>query len=299
MFNHDVLNFRVEKFNLSAFRPNDFGGIDERKIDPSLGVGLRRVDTKQPIAIVSEAYEPVQYLDLVENLEQSIAMSGIDLDGAEFQTNVIGHGEQLELTAKFNAEATTIDGRNDLVTPQFKFRTSHNRTWANNGMMGYFRSACYNTLVDGNKLAYVYGRHSKNFSVTSFASKIRAASDFIANDGMDQMKVWYNTTVDRDTAISLFSNTLAKRMDNVSKAQVPNKVMLSNLMKTFDEENRHIIGRGHYEGYSQQTKGTLWTAYQAATAWSTHVPKANTRVLREDKVRKMLASPHWKELEVA
>lgn len=298
MFNHDVLNFNVEKFSLGAFNPN-FGGVDGGEIHPSLGVGLRRTDSGEPIAIVSDAYEPVQYLDLVENLEQSIAMSGIDLDGAEFQTNVIGHGEQLELTAKFNAEATTIDGRNDLVTPQFKFRTSHNRTWANNGMMGYFRSACYNTLVDGNKLAYVYGRHSKNFSVTSFASKIRAASDFIANDGMDQMKVWYNTTVDRDTAISLFSNTLAKRMDNVSKAQVPNKVMLSNLMKTFDEENRHIIGRGHYEGYSQQTKGTLWTAYQAATAWSTHVPKANTRVLREDKVRKMLASPHWKELEVA
>jgi len=298
MFNHDVLNFNVEKFSLGAFNPN-FGGVDGGEIHPSLGVGLRRTDSGEPIAIVSEAYEPVQYLDLVENLEQSIAMSGIDLDGAEFETNVIGHGEQLELTAKFNAEATTIDGRNDLVTPQFKFRTSHNRTWANNGMMGYFRSACYNTLVDGNKLAYVYGRHSKNFSVTSFASKIRAASDFIANDGMDQMKVWYNTTVDRDTAISLFSNTLAKRLDNVSKAQVPNKVMLSNLMKTFDEENRHIIGRGHYEGYSQQTKGTLWTAYQAATAWSTHVPKANTRVLREDKVRKMLASPHWKELEVA
>jgi hypothetical protein len=298
MFNHDILNFNVEKFSLGAFNPN-FGGVDGGEIHPSLGVGLRRTDSGEPIAIVSEAYEPVQYLDLVENIEQSIAMSGIDLDGAEFETNVIGHGEQLELTAKFNAEATTIDGRNDLVTPQFKFRTSHNRTWANNGMMGYFRSACYNTLVDGNKLAYVYGRHSKNFSVTSFASKIRVASDFIANDGMDQMKVWYNTTVDRDTAISLFSNTLAKRMDNVSKAQVPNKVMLSNLMKTFDEENRHIIGRGHYEGYSQQTKGTLWTAYQAATAWSTHVPKANTRVLREDKVRKMLASPHWKELEVA
>ena len=296
MFNHDVLNFNVEKFDLGAFNPN-FGGIDGGKIDPSLGVGLRRTDSGEPIAIVSDAYEPVQYLDLVENLEQSIAMSGIDLDRAEFKTNVIGHGEQLELTAKFHAEATTIDGRNDTVIPQFKFRTSHNRTWANNGMMGYFRSACYNTLVDGNKLAYVYGRHSKNFSVTSFASKIRAASDFIANDGMDQMKVWYNTTVDRDTAISLFSNTLAKRVDNVTKAQVPNKVMLSNLMKTFDEENRHIIGRGHYEGYSQQTKGTLWTAYQAATAWSTHVPKANTRVLREDKVRKMLASPHWKELE--
>jgi hypothetical protein len=288
MFDHDKLNFRVEKFDLGAFNPN-FGGIDGGKIDPSLGVGLRRVDTKQPIAIVSDSYEPVQYLDIVENLEESIKMSGIDLEAAKFETNVIGNGEQLELTAKFFAESTTIDGKNDMVTPQFKFRTSHNRTWAN--------SACYNTLVDGNKLAYVYGRHSKNFSVPSFASKIRAASDYISNAGMNQMHRWYNTPVSREQAVNLFSNTLAKRLDNVSKKQKPNKVMLSNLMKTFDEENRHLIGRGNYEKYGERTEGTLWTAYQAATAWSTHVPKANTKVLREDKVRKMMDSTHWKELE--
>ena len=292
MFNHDVLNFNVEKFDLGGF-------IDGRKIDPSLGVGLRRTDSGETIAIVSEGYEPVQYLDIVENLEESINMSGIDLDGAEFQTNVIGHGEQLELTAKFNSEAATIDGKNDTVTPQFKFRTSHNRTWANNGMMGYFRSACYNTLVDGNKLAYVYGRHSKNFSVPSFASKIRAASDYVANAGINKMHRWYQTPVSRDQAINLFSRTLAKRLDNVTKAQVPNKVMLSNLMKTFDEENRHLIGQGNYEKYGQRTEGTLWTAYQAATSWSTHVPKPNTRVIREDKVRKMMDSTHWKELEEA
>ena len=297
MFNHDVLNFSVEKFSLGAFNPN-FGGIDGGMIHPSLGVGLRRTDSKEPIAIVSESYEPVQYLDIVENLEQAISMAGIDLDGAKFETNVIGHGEQLELTAKFYAESTTIDGRNDLVTPQFKFRTSHNRTWANNGMMGYFRAACYNTLVDGDKLAYVYGRHSKNFSVPSFASKIRAASDYVANSGMNKMHRWYQTPVYRDQAISLFSNTLAKRMDNVTKMHKPNKVMLSNLMKTFDEENRHLIGRGNYEKYGQRSKGTLWTVYQAATAWSTHVPKENTRVLREDRVRKMMDSPHWKRLEM-
>ena len=301
MFDHTKLNFSVEKFSLGAFNPN-FGGVDGGEINSKIGVGLRRTDTKEPIAIVSDSYEPVQYLNIVENLEQSIAMSGIDLDSAEFQTNVIGHGEQLELTAKFNAESTTIDGRNDLVTPQFKFRTSHNRTWANNGMMGFFRSACYNTLVDGNKLAYVYGRHSKKFSVTSFASKIRAASDFIANDGMDQMKVWYNTAVSRDQAVDLFTKTLAKRTDNVTQKKVPNKVMLSNLMKVFDEENRHIIGRGNYEKYAVRSEGTMWTAYQAATAWSTHVGdrsknQANSRVLREDKVRKMLASNAWKELE--
>lgn len=284
MFNHDVLNFRVEKFNL-------------QDVPTDIGVGLRRVDTGQTLAIVSDSYEPVQYLDIVENLEQSINISGIDLEAAKFETNVINDGMQLELTAKFFAESTTIDGRNDMVTPQFKFRTSHNRTWANNGMMGYFRSSCYNTLVDGNKLAYVYGRHSKNFSVPSFASKIRAASDYISNAGINQMHRWYQTPVSRGQAIHLFSNTLAKRMDNVSKKLKPNKVMLSNLMKTFDEENRHIIGRGNYEKYGERTEGTLWTAYQAATAWSTHVPKANTRVLREDKVRKMMDSTQWKELE--
>ena len=123
MFNHDVLNFRVEKFNL-------------QDVPTDIGVGLRRVDTGQTLAIVSDSYEPVQYLDIVENLEQSINMSGIDLEAAKFETNVINDGMQLELTAKFFAESTTIDGRNDMVTPQFKFRTSHNRTWANNGMMG-------------------------------------------------------------------------------------------------------------------------------------------------------------------
>jgi len=308
MFNHDVLNFNVEKFSLGAFNPN-FGGVDGGEIHPSLGVGLRRTDSGEPIAIVSEAYEPVQYLDLVENLEQSIAMSGIDLDGAEFQTNVIGNGEQLELTAKFNAEATTIDGRNDLVTPQFKFRTSHNRTWANNGMMGYFRSACYNTLVDGNKLAYVYGRHSKKFSVTSFASKIRAASDFIANNGLTEMREWYGTKVSREQAVNLFTKTLAKRMDNVTKKEVGNKVMLSNLMKIFDEENRHLHGKGNYEKYGSLTEGTMWTAYQASTSWSTHVEgystnrkqsrAYNARPMREDRVRKMLGSDTWKDLLVA
>ena len=72
MFNKDVLNFHVEKFDLGAFNLN-FGGVDGGKIDPSLGVGLRRSDTKEPIAIVSDSYEPVQYLALVENLEQSIS----------------------------------------------------------------------------------------------------------------------------------------------------------------------------------------------------------------------------------
>ena len=294
LFDHTKLNFEVEKFSLYEAAPPLM-----RSLPKDIGVGLRRKDNGKPLAIVSERYEPVQYLDVTTGLEEAIKQSGIDLTDANFQSAIYGDGEQMELTARFPAHATTIDDKNDVIIPEFKFRTSHNRTWANSGMMGYFRSTCYNTLVNGNKLAYVYGRHGKNFSVPSFAAKIKNAAEFISGDGLSEMKVWYNSEVDRDKVIKLFSNTLAKRFDNVSRAAVPNKVMLSNLMKVFDEETRHLEGRGKYEKYGTRTKGNLWTAYQAATSWSTHVKKNNTKPLREEKVRKMLASSHWNELVAA
>jgi len=155
---------------------------------------------------------------------------------------------------------------------------------------------CYNTLVSGDKLAYVYGRHTKNFNVPAFAAKIKRAAEYIASDGMAEMRTWYHTPVQREQAINLFTKTLASRMDNVKREKVANKVMLSSLMKTFDEENRHLIGRGAYEGYNKRDVGSLWTAYQAATFWSTHVDKPSTKVIREDKVRKMLASDTWQQL---
>ena len=294
LFNHDKLNFEVEKFSLYESVPPLL-----RSLPKDIGVGLRRKDNGKPLAIVSEKYEPVQYLDVTVGLEKAIRQSGIDLTDATFQSTLYGDGEQMELTARFPAHATTIDDKRDVIVPEFKFRASHNRTWANSGMMGFFRNSCYNTLVNGNKLAYVYGRHGKNFSVPSFAAKIRNAAEFISGDGLNEMKVWYNSGVDRSDVINLFSNTLAKRMDNVSRATVPNKVMLSNLMKVFDEETRHLEGSGKYEKYAIRDRGNLWTAYQAATSWSTHVKKNNTKPLREEKVRKMLASPHWKELIAA
>jgi len=300
LFDHDKLNFEVEKFSLyeSALILH---GVSPGflSLPKDIGVGLRRKDNGKPLAIVSEKYEPVQYLNVTVGLEQAIKQSGIDLTDATFQSTLYGDGEQMELTARFPAHATTIDDKRDVIVPEFKFRTSHNRTWANSGMMGFFRNSCYNTLVNGNKLAYVYGRHGKNFSVPSFAAKIRNAAEFISGDGLNEMKVWYNSGVDRSDVINLFSNTLARRFDNVSRGAVPNKVMLSNLMKVFDEETRHLEGSGKYEKYAIRDRGNLWTAYQAATSWSTHVKKNNTKPLREEKVRKMLDSPHWKELIAA
>ena len=162
-------------------------------------------------------------------------------------------------------------------------------------------------MVSGDKLAYIYGRHTKNFNVQGFASKIEKAAEYIAGGGLRQMRNWYHTDVSRDNVINLFTHTLAKKTNNVSRKVEPNKVMLSTLMKTFDEENRHLHGRGSYEKYGIQNKGTLWSAYQAATYWSSHDKDGGKRSRpshtviggREDKVRKMLQSPQWMQLDIA
>ena len=301
MFNHEALDFEVEKFNLFHFGE---GGHthSQYRVHESIGVGIRRKDTKQALGIVSDQYEIVQYMDIVDGVEQAITRSGMDLTDAEFETNVYDDGARIELTARFPAHEQSIGKFTDTVKPELKFRTSQNRTWANNMMVGLWRSACYNTLVNGDKLAYIYGRHTKNFNVDGFATKIQKAGEFIAGDGMNEMRTWYDTKVTRDQAIDLFSKTLARRTDNVTRKKVANKVMLSNLMKTFDEESRHLHGKGNYDKYGQTNDGTMWSAYNAATWWSTHgVTRQgsslhNAKPIREEKVRKMLGSDTWKEL---
>ena len=295
MFNYNEADFEVEKFSLDSY--------DGYAVNSDIGVGLRRKDNKRALAIVSEAYEPVQYMDIIRGVCKAINLSGIDKSEAGYETNVYDNGARLELRARFPAHEIQID-KGDTVIPEFVFRTSHNRTWANNGMMGLWRGFCYNTLVSGDKLAYVYGRHTKNFNVLGFASKIKKASEYIAGGGLQQMRNWYHTEVSRDNVINLFTHTLAKKTNNVSRKVEPNKVMLSTLMKIFDEENRHLHGRGSYEKYGIQNKGTLWSAYQAATWWSSHDkdggkqsrPSHTVIGGREDKVRKMLQSPQWMQL---
>ena len=297
MFDHSKIDFQVEKFSIVALD----SGVP---VPLNVGVGLRRKDNLQALAIVSEEYEPVQYREIVSGVEEALSFARLDLTDAAFTTNVYDNGAKLELRAKFPAHEMSMREGKDRMVPEFVFRTSHNRTWANSGMMGLWRAFCYNTLVSGDKLAYVYGRHTKNFHVPAFASKVKAAGEFISGEGLTQMRGWYDTKVSRDGAINLFTNTLAQRTDNVSRKKVANKVMLSNLMKIFDEENRHLHGQGAYEGYSKRDEGTLWSAYNAATYWSSHASSKtganhNVRVTREDKVRKMLASPEWTSLEMA
>jgi len=87
MFEHNLLDFEVEKFPLLSQCDLDGSGFDSISTVPSnIGVGLRRKDTKQPLGIVSENYEIVQYMDIVDGVEQAITKSGMDLHDAVYTT---------------------------------------------------------------------------------------------------------------------------------------------------------------------------------------------------------------------
>ena len=90
------------------------------EMSPDIGMGLRRKDTKELMAVVTESYEPVQYLTIVDQIEEALNLAGLDLTDAEFQTNVYDRGNKMELIAKFPAHAQNRDGSCTTVCLSYK-----------------------------------------------------------------------------------------------------------------------------------------------------------------------------------
>ena len=115
MFDHDVINFQVSKVPLYVKDScTDSFNLGYKEVGNSVGVGIQR-DNGEMLGIVSDGYEVVQYNDIVEQVEEALSKSGIDMTDANFDTNVYSDGSQLELRARFPAHSQTIDGGNDRV----------------------------------------------------------------------------------------------------------------------------------------------------------------------------------------
>ena len=86
MFNHSQIDFTVKKEPLFYDNENYTPVFGDRMepLSGDIGMVLKRTDSKVPLAIVSEAYEPVQYLDVVSGVEEALNMSGLDMTDAEF-----------------------------------------------------------------------------------------------------------------------------------------------------------------------------------------------------------------------
>ena len=76
MFNHDVIDFEVEKVPLYQYESI---GDHFPQVGSDVGSLLRRKDNKKPFAVVKDRYEVMQYKTTVQDIETAIANSGMDL----------------------------------------------------------------------------------------------------------------------------------------------------------------------------------------------------------------------------
>jgi L-ascorbate metabolism protein UlaG (beta-lactamase superfamily) len=162
-------------------------------------------------------------------------------------------------------------------------------------------------LVSGQKLAYSANRHTTHFDVKTSNMKIQNAVSAIT-DETKRFQHWWDKPVNDEQVAEMFKKTIVK--GTITDAQANsgfsdiNKKQLYILMGLYDQEVKQIHGMGDYGRKS--AKGSLWCAYQSATAWSTHLGDVTSKTVdkkhivqqkRQSKIRDMINSKSWKQLE--
>ena len=258
--------------------------------------------TKQPICATTKSYPLFHVGTMISPLGKAIK-ERFGTKNIITKTKNIGDC-YFEFVAEFPDHEYVIDGRG-IMRPTFRFRTSYNRKFRNNGMVGDWNSACWNTQVSGFKFAHVYAKHSKGFDPKFFVSKVEKALDMMGQNESEYRKL-YDTPVSRLDVIDLFENTVCKYENYATGDRKVNEGLLSTLMRKWDEEARHVHGMGAY-GPEKTRKGSMWNTYNALTWWSTHYTDGRQRKtkpanpfgtldIREQKVVKCMNSQYWREL---
>ena len=259
-----------------------------------------------PLGIVGSRYKPIHHMDAFGGAIESMKSGGLDFTDHEIKVDTYENGAMAKMELLLPAHNTKV-GDHDLSL-KFVARNSYNARWKFQSFFGWMNHVCFNTLVSGQKIAYTANRHTTHFNVEASNKKIQNAVTAITNE-TEQFKKWWDTKVEDEQVIDLFKSTIAKSQANeiklASGQSDTNKKQLYHLMGLYEAEVAQIHGRGDYG--RNGAKGSLWCAYQSATAWSTHLGdvKANStnnhivEQRRQNDVRSMINSNKWKQLENA
>ena len=277
-------------------------------IPPHLGRQLVRLDRAPatPIAIHKSRYKPITHENAFISSIKALGKTGLDMTNVDMSVESFNDGAMASIDLVFNNHQMRI-GDHDLKL-KYVARNSYNQVWKYQSFFGWMNTVCFNTLVSGQKLAYSANRHTRNYNPESAVQKIVKAAEMVQND-KDLFEKWWNTPISDEAAKDIFEKTLVKYKK--SDAQVMagegehNIKQLSHLLENFQSEAQQLHGRGDYG--RNGASGSLWCAFQSATAWSTHCRDAITgrdtyklKEERERKVKAMINSTVWRQhLEAA
>ena len=303
-----MLNTKIEESVWKEMQKVNFP-IDIQKIDGipnEMGRKLVRTDVGRPLGIVKSKYKPILHKDAFEGALQEMVNGGLTLDNAQIEIDSYEHGAMAKMEVLLPEKQVTI-GNHQLFL-KYVARNSYNGRWKFQSFFGWLNEVCFNTLVTGQKLAYTSNRHTKSFDIDQSNKKIQNAITAVT-DETERFKNWWDKIVYDEQIKNLFETTIAKQHlskgSRIAGISETNKKQLAILMGLYHEEVAQIHGKGDYG--RNDAKGSLWCAYQAATAWSTHlsdINKDNTKkyliqVERQKQVSEMIETSKWKELENA
>ena len=292
------VSFKIDIRDIQGI-PSEMG----RKIVRLDNLGRQEGD---PLSIVGSRYKPILHKDAFQGALESMQNAGLDFTEAKLKVESYENGAMAKMELLLPKHHAKV-GEHDLYL-KYVARNSYNMRWKFQSFFGWMNRVCFNTLVSGQKLAYSADRHTLNFNVDSANRKIKNAVTAIT-DETETFQKWWDTKVEDEDVAEMFKKTLAKSQANSSQvkygASDTNKKQLLALMGLYEEEATQIHGKGDYG--RNNAKGSLWCVYQSATAWSTHLKDVETSAKkihlvqqeRQNAVKKMLTSNHWKQLESA
>ena len=236
-------------------------------------------------------------------------------DNSDLPTNnvtvldrVYDDGRRASRSIHFNDLKVNI-GNNDGVTCRLDVFNSVDMSWAFQVFSGAYRDLCRNTQVFGGEKSYQQKHlHTSNLDTTALLNNAQTSLK-TWHDNRDTMLNWKNTPVTDKKFATFLANTLCKVEHGrgakliASSEHKVNQKLLNYLTHIFQKE-------------SQDCGSNLWSAYNSLTHWSTHTDDTYTdingkdqtmgetksrhtvSVLRQQKVRDLLTSENWQDMEL-
>ena len=315
LFDLSLFDFDVKEVPLHYYFKTD-DGVEIQHTAPKKKAIIRS-DTGEFIGNHSERYKTIPHYMLYKRHAEKV-QKVIPSANLEIIDQTWDNGAKARRTIHFLDHTTKVkDG--DLVNLRSDVFNSLDGAWAFQTFTGAYRSLCLNTLVFGGQSMYQEKRkHTGGLSISGALSKIGNSIEMFANQS-EKFKKWSNTKLkDKQVAHVLGQTVCYKKSKTIELQDL--KTGDIDLRNTNTRLSDYLLYR--YEQEQGKLGKTLWALYNAVTHWSTHTDetfekvndkgnvveiamgrkgssKATVQKEREIKVREMLDSPYWKQLEVA
>lgn len=272
------------------------------------------------VSLPSKGYKLVDHLPLFEEVTtQLVDCEDISTARVHIEDRTYEEDTKAIRTIHLLDHTVDIEGTGELCM-RIDVLNSTNSSWKFQVFTGAYRDYCRNSMVfGGERQYYAMKKHTSGFDYKQEVSKIKNAVSNFANQG-DVFRAWLNTKVTDEQVIEFFKEVLCKKkLSDIHSLQatIDND---EDIEKQYNQKELGFLIHKWEEELKTGMSRNLYTLYNALTNWSTHAGTNldsyeneegqiktmtqkkgkvhETRLRREGRVLKAIASPLFTELSV-